>query len=95
LVYEEYDSYRGTKSRPVLFMGGEDMGRLGPAAGITIDLSSPHGHVRGADLPCFELPPGNLMAYYAEANVLMGRESDPRSKMPAFQSVPVAIPKAS
>lgn len=43
----------------------------------------------------FELPPGNPMAYYAEVDVLMGRESDPRSKMPAFQSLPVAIPKAS
>lgn len=95
MVYEEYDSCRGTKSRPVLFMGGEDMGRLGPAAGMTIDLSSPHGHMKGLTLHAFELPPGNLMAYYAEANVLMGRESDPRSKMPAFQSLPVAIPKAS
>jgi anaerobic selenocysteine-containing dehydrogenase len=31
------------------------------------------------------------MAYYPEANVLIGTEHDPRSKTPAFKSVPVKI----
>jgi hypothetical protein len=31
------------------------------------------------------------MAYFPEANVLIGREFDPRSKTPAFKSVAVAI----
>jgi hypothetical protein len=39
----------------------------------------------------FDLPAGNAMAYFPEANVLIGRESDPRSRTPAFKSVAVAI----
>jgi len=32
-----------------------------------------------------------VLAYYPEANILMGTEHDPRSKTPAFKSVAVAI----
>ena len=39
----------------------------------------------------FDLPPGSAMAYYPEANVLVGTAVDPRSKTPAFKSVPVWI----
>ena len=39
----------------------------------------------------FDLPTGNVMAYYPEANILLGREHDPRSKTPGFKSVAVSI----
>ncbi len=39
----------------------------------------------------FDLPDGDLMAYYPEANRLIGPDKDPRSKTPAFKSVPVDI----
>jgi len=39
----------------------------------------------------FDLPRGNVMAYYPEANVLIGTAHDPRSKTPAFKSVAVNI----
>jgi hypothetical protein len=34
-----------------------------------------------------DLPPGNLAMYYPEANALVPRKLDPRSKTPAFKSV--------
>ena len=34
---------------------------------------------------------GSALAYYPEANVLCGTAVDPRSKTPAFKSVPVWI----
>ena len=37
----------------------------------------------------FDLPPGSALAHYPEANVLCGTAVDPRSKTPAFKSVPV------
>ncbi len=39
----------------------------------------------------FDLPPGSALAYYPEANVLCGTAVDPRSKTPAFKSVPIWI----
>ncbi len=54
-------------------------------------LTSPQGSMEGVTLCAFDLPRGNAMAYFPEANVLIGRESDPRSKTPAFKSVPIAV----
>jgi len=42
----------------------------------------------------FSVPEGNLMAYYPEANVLVGRTIDPRSKTPAFKNILVKVAKA-
>ena len=33
------------------------------------------------------------MAYYPEANILIGRDTDPRSKTPVFKSVAVDVEK--
>ena len=47
--------------------------------------------MRSVNAHAFDLPPGNLMAYFPEANVLVGREYDPRSKTPAFKGVVVSV----
>jgi anaerobic selenocysteine-containing dehydrogenase len=39
----------------------------------------------------FDLPRGNLMAYFPEANVLVGTEVDPESRTPAFKSTRVRV----
>ena len=39
----------------------------------------------------YDLPTGDVMAYYPEANVLIGLDRDPRSQTPAFKSVKVSI----
>lgn len=91
IIYEEGDSYRGTHSRWVLLMGGADRKRLGLALGDEVTLCSRHGEMRALKRCDFDLPAGNLMAYYPEANVLIGRDVDPRSHTPAFKSVSVAV----
>ena len=91
IIYEESDSYRGTTSRDVILMGPEDMATLGVSAGDRIDLVSEHGRMVQQKVCAFDLPPGNLMAYYPEANVLIGRDTDPRSQTPAFKSVAVQV----
>ena len=40
---------------------------------------------------CFDLPKGDVMLYYPEANQLIGLDTDPRSHTPAFKSVAVGI----
>ncbi|MEJ2669462.1 MAG: FdhF/YdeP family oxidoreductase, partial [Gammaproteobacteria bacterium] len=91
IIYEESDSYRGTTQRWVLLMSDQDLSRLGIQAGDCVHVRSPHGEMRALRAHRFDLPAGNVMAYYPEANVLIGRDTDPRSKTPAFKSVPVAI----
>ena len=39
----------------------------------------------------FDLPRGSALAYYPEANVLCGTAVDPRSKTPAFKSIPITL----
>jgi hypothetical protein len=43
----------------------------------------------------FDLPQGSALAYFPEANVLCGTDVDPRSRTPAFKSVPVWIEAAA
>jgi len=45
----------------------------------------------GLEVHPFNLPAGSLLAYFPEANALIGTERDPRSKTPAFKSVPVSL----
>jgi anaerobic selenocysteine-containing dehydrogenase len=42
----------------------------------------------------FDVARGCVAAYYPEANVLTGRDADPRSHTPAFKSCPVSITPA-
>lgn len=91
IIYEEQDSYRGVKSRWTVLMNAEDMQRLGIAEGGKVDISSAQGKMSALQVKSYDIPKGNLMAYYPEANVLIGTERDLRSQTPAFKSVPVKI----
>jgi molybdopterin-dependent oxidoreductase alpha subunit len=90
IIYEEKDSYRGGAGRQAVFLNGEDMAELGLSEGQAVTLASDVGRM-DAIATLFDLPRGSAMAYYPEANVLVGTEVDPRSKTPAFKSVPVWI----
>ncbi len=91
IVYESIDTYRGTEDRWSVLMNTTDMLRLGLLKGDTVNLQSPHGKMDAVRVYPFDVPTGNAMAYFPEANILVGRETDPRSKTPAFKSVPIAI----
>ena len=57
---------------------------------IFISFTYVAGQMRGV-ATLFDLPRGSVLAYYPEANVLVGTAVDPRSKTPAFKSVPVEV----
>ncbi|KQX39973.1 histidine kinase [Devosia sp. Root436] len=90
IIYEEKDSYRGGAGRHAVFLNGEDMAAFGLSEGQAVTLASDTGRMP-AIATLFDLPRGSAMAYYPEANVLVGTAVDPRSKTPAFKSVPVWI----
>ena len=90
IIYEDTDSYRGHAGRHAVFLNREDMAAFRVIEGQSVTLASDTGRMRAVATP-FDLPRGSAMAYYPEANVLVGTEVDPRSKTPAFKSVPVWI----
>ncbi|HEU5162077.1 MAG TPA: FdhF/YdeP family oxidoreductase, partial [Thermoanaerobaculia bacterium] len=93
VVYDEDDVYRGNATRDVVMMSGADAAALGVAEGDAVTVSSEAGAMR-ARVSIAEIRPRNLAMYYPEANVLVPRTLDPRSKTPAFKSVDVRVERA-
>ena len=53
------------------------------------------GEMRGLVLRSFpEIKSGNILMYYPEANVLVPRVTDPKSRTPAFKGVLVSVKAA-
>ncbi|KQN70047.1 FdhF/YdeP family oxidoreductase [Devosia sp. Leaf64] len=90
IIYEETDSYRGKAGRYAVFLSAGDMEARGLSEGQRVRVRSSVGEMEGVATR-FDLPAGSVLAYYPEANVLIGTEVDPRSKTPAFKSVPVSV----
>ena len=86
VVYEDADLYRGNLRRDVVMIAAEDAARLGIAEGDAVEVRTEAGRMWVA-AAIVDIRPGNLAMYYPEANVLVPRHLDPRSKTPAFKSV--------
>jgi anaerobic selenocysteine-containing dehydrogenase len=90
VVYEEEDVYRGTRRRDVVMMAAEDAARLGIAEGDRVMVETEVGRLEVTAILA-GLRPGNLAMYYPEANAIVPRRLDPRSKTPAFKSVAARV----
>lgn len=94
VVYDYYDTYRGADGRDVVFMSAHDAHDLGVHAGDRVTLVSGTGRFGPLRVLLHDIRPGNLAAYYPEANVLVPRRVDPRSLTPAFKSIAVRVEPA-
>jgi molybdopterin-dependent oxidoreductase alpha subunit len=94
IIYEETDSYRFNAGRHSVFLSDIDMTELGLRNGDKVDVTSSQGVMKSVTVQYFDLPKGNVMAYYPEANVLAEHQLDPRSLTPNFKSIPIKISKA-
>jgi len=90
IIYEEHDTYRYKATRDTVFLNRDDMAAFGVSDGQRITLASDTGKMPATAM-AYDLPRGSALAYYPEANVLTGTAVDPRSRTPAFKSVPVWI----
>ncbi|HEV7689177.1 MAG TPA: molybdopterin dinucleotide binding domain-containing protein, partial [Hyphomonadaceae bacterium] len=95
IVYEDKDSYRGTKTRWCVMMNRDDMAKLGLDEGQLADVRSEQGVMQDVTVYGFDMRRGDVMAYFPEANVLTSTAIDPRSKTPAFKATPVSISPAA
>ncbi len=93
IVYEEHDTYRTRAPRNAVFLNREDMGAFGVVSGQRVVVRSAQGRMSAVATP-FDLPRGSALAYFPEANVLSATAVDPRSRTPAFKSIPVWIEAA-
>lgn len=93
IIYEEHDTYRHNAGRDCILMSKQDMTELSLNNGDQISVSSSAGTLKNRKAFSFDLKPGNVLAYYPEANVLCERKVDSRSFTPNFKSVPVKITK--
>ena len=91
IIYEYRDSYRQSDERWVVMMNPDDARARQLAEGDRVTLVSEQGRMQAVRVQHYDLPPGNLMAYFPEANVLTGTAVDARSRTPAFKSTPVWI----
>jgi len=93
VVYEEEDLYRGNRRRDVVMMAAEDAARLGVAEGERVLVETEAGRLAAA-VAVVDIRPGSLAMYYPEANALVPRRLDGRSKTPAFKSVAARVRRA-
>lgn len=91
IIYEEQDSYRGTENRWCILMNQQDMQALSIQPKETVDLQSAYGEMRQVIVYPFDVKAGNLLAYFPEANVLVGQTVDTRSRTPAFKHIDVRV----
>lgn len=92
VVYEEEDIYRGQERRDVVLMHSTDMCRLKLQHDEPVIVRSSVGEIHGYLARRFDaVRPGNALMYYPEANELVPRQLDPRSKTPAFKAVVITV----
>lgn len=95
IVYEYRDTYRGMEHRYCVMLHPDDLAAHGFADGDVATLESDHGRMENVTVRAFDIARGSVMAYYPEANVLVGTVRDERSRTPAFKSTPVRLVRAS
>lgn len=90
VVYEEEDLYRGNRRRDVVMMSARDAAGLRLSEGDRVRVRTEAG-VMSATVTFADIRPRNIAMYYPEANELVPRKLDSRSKTPAFKSVAATI----
>jgi molybdopterin-dependent oxidoreductase alpha subunit len=91
VVYEDEDIYRGQERRDVILINPADIERLRLTVDQRVTVRSGVGELRGQLVRPYDVRAGNAVMYYPEANVLVPRDVDPRSKTPAFKSVLIEV----
>jgi len=93
VVFEDEDIFRGIDRRDVILMSDADMQRLSLRPDDLVTVRSSTGVAPSMRVRAFAVRPGNVMMYCPEANVLLGRAVDPRSRTPAFKAELVTVEK--
>ena len=91
VIYEEEDIYRGQERRDIILMNREDIDRLGLHVNQAVKVRSKTGFLSPILVRQHDIRAGNALMYYPEANVLVPKDVDPRSKTPAFKCIEITL----
>ena len=91
VVYEEHDIYRGQDRRDVVMMHPDDIERFGFEVNQRVTVRSETGALANLLVRSIDIRPGNAVMYYPEANAIIPKRADPRSRTPAFKNTVVRI----
>ncbi len=91
IIYHEYDSYREQTERWVVLMNIKDMKQRGLKKDQKVDIKTDTGTMQAVKVKPFPIRQGNVMTYYPEANILIPRNVDQKSKTPSFKSVEIEL----
>jgi molybdopterin-dependent oxidoreductase alpha subunit len=92
VVYEEEDLYRNQERRDIILMHPDDLKRIGLTHDQRVTVISETGRLENILARGYEeIRSGNALMYYPEANELVSRHVDPKSRTPAFKNVIVRI----
>lgn len=101
-IYGLDDRYRGVfETRRVLFMNPEDIAEAGLQPNDWVNIESLYNDgvkriVKGFRVVSYDIPRGDLAAYYPETNPLVALNAyDKGSSIPAYKSVPVMLHRGS
>ena len=92
VVYEEEDTYRGPDRRDVILLHPDDIKQNGLTDGARVTIAGPAGRMPYVKVFGFErIKPGSAAMYFPEANILLDRSSDPKSRTPAFKGTRITL----
>jgi len=94
VVYEEEDLYRNQERRDVVLMNPADIAARGLKEDDRVTIRSATGAMEGILIRPFDIRAGNIAMYYPEANCLIARSADPKSRTPSFKNTPVRVEKS-
>ncbi|TVQ32547.1 MAG: histidine kinase [Phycisphaeraceae bacterium] len=94
VVYEDEDIYRGQTRRDVIMMNPADIERFGLKVDERVTVRTQTGAMPDIVVRALNIREGNAAMYYPEANALVPRTLDARSKTPAFKSFAATIEKS-
>jgi anaerobic selenocysteine-containing dehydrogenase len=91
VVYGDHDLYRGQDRRDIIMLSSKDIEEMGLAVDQRVTVRSGTGALRNVLVREVDIRPGNAVMYYPEANVIIPKAADPRSKTPAFKNTAITV----
>ncbi len=95
IIYEQEDLYRDQQQRWIVLMNADDMKREGLAENDKVTLENETGYMKDLNVRSYAIPTGNVMTYFPEANVLIPKTTDQRSKTPSYKSIIIRLVKTT
>jgi len=91
IIYEEHDLFRGQSERWIVLMNFLDIKRINMNENDLVDIVNETGIMKAVKIRSFDIKAGNVMCYFPEANVLISKDVDRRSRTPGFKSTVVQL----